>query len=289
MPAQRVYCAGCASRISKSCATLAFTCVSFFSAGRKPALPPANFTAARVLKTHRATVTVNTGTAESTILHGATAELTSRRTAVLGLNGSRKSTFLRLFNGLAQLSSGDATVHGISVPDHLHEVRKHVGMLFANPAAQLIMPTAVEDVELSLQHIKNKRARRTAALNALAERGVEHRAFDSVHSLSSGEKQLVALAAVLAADPQVLLLDEPTTLLDLRHKTALIRLLKTLPQQLVIATHDLELAATCDAAVVIHDGRIIAQGPATSIISAYKSWCATDFPTAPGGNHEHQQ
>lgn len=247
--------------------------------------PPPEFSRGGVLATHKATVTVETGAEQRTILHDVTVTLSTPSTAVLGLNGSGKSTFLRLFNGLSELSSGDVTVHGVDVYTNIRAVRQHVGLLFSDPQAQLIMPTAAEDVELSLQHIKDKDARRTAALDALRARGVDHRATDSVYSLSGGEKQLAALTSVLAVEPRVLLLDEPTTLLDLRNRLRLSALLKNLPQQLVISTHDLELAAQCDEALVIHEGRLLAQGPARQVIEAYRSWCADRFPDdiLPGG------
>ncbi|WP_237232621.1 MULTISPECIES: energy-coupling factor ABC transporter ATP-binding protein [Rothia] len=255
----------------------------FFSRSSRTstASPSAQFTDDGLLAVRSATVTVDTGASERTLLQGITAELSAPRTAVLGLNGSGKSTFLRLFNGLSPLTSGEVTVHGVSISEHLSAVRSRVGMLFSDPGAQLVMPTGVEDVELSLQHIKGKEARRAAALEALAERGVEHRAFDSVYNLSGGEKQLTALAAVLAVNPKVLLLDEPTTLLDLKNRLRLFDLLDTLPQQQVVSTHDLDLAATCDEAIVIHEGRLLAQGPAASVLADYQRWCATDFPTLP--------
>ncbi|HIY95722.1 MAG TPA: ABC transporter ATP-binding protein, partial [Candidatus Rothia avicola] len=80
---------------------------------------------------------------------------------------------------------------------------------------------------------------------------------------------------------KVLLLDEPTTLLDLKNRLRLFDLLDTLPQQQVISTHDLDLAATCDEAIVIHEGRLLAQGPAADILADYRRWCATDFPAPP--------
>ncbi|MFW0119154.1 energy-coupling factor ABC transporter ATP-binding protein [Rothia sp. P5764] len=236
------------------------------------------FSEPNVLSTRQATVTAPTGTGQRTLLHDVTVTLTANRTAVLGLNGSGKSTFLRLFNGLAPLSSGKVTVHGLSVYENLNHVRSHVGMLFSDPGAQLVMPTGVEDVELSFQHIKDRKERREKALTQLAHQGVEQRAFDPIYNLSGGEKQLTALSAVLAVEPSMLLLDEPTTLLDLRNRLKLIELLDTLPQQLLISTHDLELAATCTEALVIHEGRLLAQGPTASILSDYRRWCAEGFP-----------
>lgn len=249
-----------------------------FKKKQTPDTPSADFTADGVLAVEGVTVTIDTGTENRTLLTDISVELTAPTTAVLGLNGSGKSTFLKLFNGLTQASAGRVLVHGVDVAEHVAQVRRRVGLLFSDPQAQLIMPTGVEDVELSLPGIKDRDARRARALELLGERGVAHRAENSVYSLSGGEKQLTALTAVLATAPQVLLLDEPTTLLDLRNRLRLMDLLGSLPQQLVISTHDLDLAATCQEAVVIHGGRLIAQGRTEEILGLYRSWCATGFP-----------
>ena len=83
---------------------------------------------------------------------------------------------------------------------------------------------------------------------------------------------------MLAARPQILLLDEPTTLLDLRNRARLLKHLESLDQMLVLSTHDLDLAASCDEAVIIHDGRLLAQGDAVQLVQQYRTWCAEGFP-----------
>ena len=83
---------------------------------------------------------------------------------------------------------------------------------------------------------------------------------------------------MLAARPQILLLDEPTTLLDLRNRARLLKHLESLDQMLVLSTHDLDLAASCDEAVIIHDGRLLAQGDAAQLVQQYRTWCAEGFP-----------
>ncbi len=158
-------------------------------------------------------------------------------------------------------------------------------MLFAQPEAQLIMPTVAEDIDLSLRRAAavegsalsgEQRLERIREL--LRERGLEHLENQSVFTLSGGEKQLVALTSVLAARPQILLLDEPTTLLDLRNRARLLKHLESLDQMLVLSTHDLDLAASCDEAVIIHDGRLLAQGDAVQLVQQYRTWCAEGFP-----------
>lgn len=231
------------------------------------------------LSVHQVSVAFPQADSTVKVLRDVSCELRSPTTAVLGLNGSGKSTFLKLFNGLVEPTAGTVSVNGLTVEEHLMAVRRHVGLLFSDPQAQLIMPTPVEDVELSLRRsVSDIEQRRQRALQILAQRGLAHRAHHSVYDLSGGERQLAALSAVLAVEPRVLLLDEPTTLLDLQNKLKLLKLLESLDQQLVISTHDLELAATCNEALVIHRGRLIAQGPSSAVIADYRRWCAEGFP-----------
>ena len=134
------------------------------------------------------------------------------------------------------------------------------------------MPTVVEDVALSLRRRhQDKRERRAAALEALGRFGLADLADRSVHALSGGQRQLLALAGVLATDPDVLVADEPTTLLDLRNTREVADLLFALPQQLVLVTHDLALAQRCDRALLVDDGRVVADGPPADVVDTYRS------------------
>lgn len=215
---------------------------------------------------------------ETTILEGITLELTQARTAVLGLNGSGKSTVLRLFNGLMTPSDGSVTVHGIDVVQQRKAARRAVGFVFTDPLAQLLMPTALEDVELSLRDVEaHATQRRERAQDLLVAAGLADRMHHSVYDLSGGQRQLAALTAVLAVEPSVLVLDEPTTLLDLRNRARLMERLADLPQQLVYATHDLELAATAQQVVVIHGGQVFASG-GPELVADYHQWCVGGFP-----------
>ncbi|MBM7050586.1 energy-coupling factor ABC transporter ATP-binding protein [Rothia sp. ZJ1223] len=221
---------------------------------------------------------------QHTIIEALSLTLTAPSTALLGLNGSGKSSVLKLINGINTASSGSITVDGVEVAGNESAVRSRVGLLFSNPLAQLLMPTPVEDLELSLRSvITDATQRRTRALELLETRGLGDRAHSSVYDLSGGEQQLVALSAVLAVEPEILLLDEPTTLLDLRNRLRLFEVLDSLNQQLVMSTHDLELAARCDEAVVIHEGRLWCKGPTDAVIEQYRLWCAQGFPAEPVG------
>ena len=232
------------------------------------------------------------------ILKDVSLRFTAKRTAVLGLNGSGKSTLLGLFNGLTHPDEGIVRVNGVDTLEVLSRGSKGagargnlqgafegVGMLFAQPEAQLIMPTVAEDIDLSLRRAVavegsslSGEQRRERIRELLRERGLERLEDQSVFTLSGGEKQLVALTSVLAARPQILLLDEPTTLLDLRNRARLLKHLESLDQMLVLSTHDLDLAASCDEAVIIHDGRLLALGDAAQLVQQYRTWCAEGFP-----------
>jgi len=211
-----------------------------------------------------------TGTAK-TILRPLSVTLNEQRIAVIGANGSGKSTMLRLLNGLVLPSAGTVRVNGLDTRTHGAAVRRSVGFVFTDPLSQLVMPTPLEDVELSLRRLKlSKRERRDRAESILAAYGLSHLADSSVYELSGGERQLTALAAVLAVDPTILVLDEPSTLLDLRNTKLLHERLAGLPQQVVMSTHDLDLAAACERGLVIDDAGIAFDGPAAAAVDWYR-------------------
>nr|WP_239464258.1 ABC transporter ATP-binding protein [Glutamicibacter protophormiae] len=197
--------------------------------------------------------------------------LTEQRVAIIGANGSGKSTLLRLLNGLLLPTTGTVTVNGRSTHSDVAAVRRSVGFVFTDPLSQLVMPTPQEDLELSLRRQKlGKKERRDKALAILASYGLEHLAQSSIYELSGGERQLTALATVLAVDPDILVLDEPSTLLDLRNTRQLMQRLNGLPQQVIMSTHDLSLAATFDRALVIDQGQVAFDGDPHQAIAAYQ-------------------
>lgn len=210
--------------------------------------------------------------ATRTLLEPTTLSLTEPRIAVVGANGSGKSTLLKLINGLVRPSAGEVRVGGFSTAAERKPVRQLAGFLFTDPAAQLVMPVVVEDVELSLKaSVKDRGERRRRALETLGSLGIAHLAERSVFDLSGGERQLVALASVLAAGQHLLIADEPTTLLDLRNKALLERTLDALEQQVIYATHDLEFAARADRVLVVESSRVVFDGAAADGVEAYRA------------------
>ena len=222
----------------------------------------------------------------TTILRATTLQLTEHRISIIGSNGSGKSTLSRLLNGLILPTSGAVRVRGARESGVTHgtltnewfdtsrqggEVRRRVGFMFTDPSAQLVMPTAIEDVALSLRrHHTHKQDRLAAARAALDRFGLGAFADRSVHTLSGGQRQLLALASVLATDPEIIVADEPTTLLDLRNATRIRGLLMGLTQQVIVATHDLELAARADRTLVIEGARVAFDGSPTEAIEFYR-------------------
>jgi biotin transport system ATP-binding protein len=210
-----------------------------------------------------------------TLLGPLTCRLTERRIAVIGANGSGKSTLARLVNGLVLPSSGTVAVDGLDTARDGRAVRRRVGFVFTDPDAQLVMPTAVEDVALSLRRIGLPAAERAArAHEILARFGLAGHAEVPVHSLSGGQKQLLALACVLATEPAVLVCDEPTTLLDLRWRRVVDELLDGLDQQVLQVTHDLDAAARAERVLVVDAGAVVFDGDPGTAVDAYRALMA---------------
>lgn len=209
----------------------------------------------------------------SPILRDVSIELAAPRIAVIGANGSGKSTFARLLNGLVAPTTGTVTVHGLDAQRDTAALRRRVGFVFTDPQAQILMPTAAEDLALSLRGAPKAEVQERVAA-ALAEYGLHDRADIPASDLSGGQKQLLALASVLIAGPDLIVADEPTTLLDLRNSTRVGDLLLAQSAQVVIVTHDLDLAARCDHAVLFEDGTVAASGEPHRVVAAYRDLCA---------------
>ncbi|WP_062202506.1 energy-coupling factor ABC transporter ATP-binding protein [Demequina salsinemoris] len=206
-----------------------------------------------------------------TILESTTLTLREQHISVIGANGSGKSTLARLINGLVMPTEGTVTVDGKDTVKDGREVRRMVGFLFTDPSAQLIMPTAAEDVMLSLRRtVKGKDARMRAALEALDSLGLADRADVAVSALSGGQRQLLALAGVLAVAPSIIVADEPTTLLDLKWRGHVGALLRSLPVQLIEVTHDLDSAMRAERTIVVDSGKVAFDGAPGDAVQFYR-------------------
>lgn len=206
------------------------------------------------------------------VLQDITLTLTQRRIGIVGANGSGKSTLARMINGLVTPDAGTVTVNGLDVRRQAKLVRREVGFIFTNPDNQIVMPTVREDVAFTLRRRgldaaeiaeRTDRALDRFGLTALAER--------PAHLLSGGQKQLLALAAVLVAGPSIVVADEPTTLLDARNTRLITELLVSLTQQVVVVTHDLDVLVDFDRVIVIDGGRVVADDAPAAALDAYLS------------------
>lgn len=215
------------------------------------------------------------GATRRPVLRDVDVTLTEHRIGVVGVNGSGKSTFARLLNGLVHPDSGTVTVDGRDTVREGREVRRRVGFCFTDPDAQIVMPTVGEDIAFGLRRrglTKDEvRARTQGALTAY---GLESHADHPAHLLSGGQKQLLALASVLVTEPDLLVLDEPTTLLDLRNAEMVRRLVDGLSQQVVLVTHHLDLLDGFDRVLVFDDGRVVRDGSPAEAVAAYRSLVA---------------
>lgn len=197
--------------------------------------------------------------------------LAEHRIGVIGANGSGKSTFARMLNGLVVPTAGTVTVDGFDTHRHRREVRRRVGFCFTDPDSQIVMPTVAEDVAFGLRRRGLSAAEVAARVgDVLARYGLSDLADRAAHLLSGGQKQLLALAAVLVTEPGVLVMDEPATLLDLRNARMVADLVAGLPQQVVLVTHDLDLIGDFDRVLVFDRTRLVHDGPATEAIAAYR-------------------
>jgi biotin transport system ATP-binding protein len=196
--------------------------------------------------------------------------LTERRIGIVGANGSGKSTLARMINGLVKPTSGSVTLDGLDTTAKGREVRRRVGFVFTDPDNQIVMPTVAEDVAFSLRRKGlGKQEIADRVRDALGRFGLAGHADHPTHLLSGGQKQLLALAAVLITGPDVIVADEPTTLLDLRNSRMVNDLLAGLDEQVVLVTHHLHLLDSFDRVVVLDAGRIVADGTPAQAVETY--------------------
>ncbi|AOB40309.1 ABC transporter ATP-binding protein [Bordetella parapertussis] len=214
-------------------------------------------------------------TPQAQVLHGVSLRLSERRVGVIGPNGAGKSTLARLVNGLALPSSGRVLVDGLDTRNQAKDVRRRVGFVFQNPENQIVFPIVREDLAFGLKKQGLAPAERDARIAAALERlGVGHLAERTSHTLSGGERQLVAMASVLVMAPQLVVFDEPTTQLDLRNRNRVAEAIAALPQQAIVVSHDLDLLAGYDRVLAVVDGRIAADGEPAAVLGWYREHCA---------------
>lgn len=219
------------------------------------------------------------------VLAGIDLELTERRVGIIGANGSGKSTLARMINGLVTPDRGRVSVDGLDVARQGRRVRRRVGFLFSDADSQIVLPTPAEDLAFSLRRsglspdeIEQRVAETLTGFDLDGHR--DHPA----HLLSSGQKQLLALAATLIREPEVLIADEPTTLLDARNSRRVATMLAGLEQQLIMVTHQLQLLSDFDRVLVVEQGRVLADADPATAIAAYHDLLDADSPSSGRGS-----
>ena len=208
---------------------------------------------------------------DTQVLHDITSTLTARTIAVVGENGSGKSTFARVLGGLIPRSSGELSILGLDPARHGRELRRRVAFVFSNPDAQIIMPTVAEDAAFSLRADKLPAVQvKERVAQSLEKYGLTALADRSPHDLSGGQKQLLAVCGAMIRQPELVIADEPTGYLDARNARIIADHLLGGDHQLILVTHDLALARRCEQAVYIHDGCIAAAGSPDTVVAAYE-------------------
>jgi len=190
------------------------------------------------------------------------------KVAIVGPNGAGKSTLFLHLNGILR-GEGEIQVAGLEVGDGtVRAVRAKVGLVFQDPDDQLFSPTVFEDVGFGPLHMGYRADEvRERVGRALAAVGMSGHEEHMPHHLSLGERKRIAIATVLAMDPEILVLDEPSSGLDPRSRRNLIRFLRNLPQTMLVASHDMRLVwDLCHRTVILDGGRLVADGPTVELL-----------------------
>tara|TARA_B100000378_G_scaffold205361_2_gene168657 strand:+ start:604 stop:1281 length:678 start_codon:yes stop_codon:yes gene_type:complete len=207
-----------------------------------------------------------------TALHPLTLRLIEHRIGIIGLNGSGKTTFARLINGLTKPTTGTVAVNGRDTVADTQAVMADAGFVFQSPQNQIILPILQDDIELGLKArgvAKTEIAER--AHQALSRLGIAHLAKRRAHELSGGELQLAALAAVLATRPSLVILDEPTNQLDLKNRRRVAETIAALDEDVIIVSHDLAILNNFERVLLFHEGRLAGDGTPEDVIAQYEA------------------
>ena len=204
------------------------------------------------------------------ILDNLNLKLAEKRIAIIGANGSGKSTFVRLLNGLRLPTSGEVLVDSLDSRKYGKDIRRKVGFVFQNPDNQIVMPVVEEDLAFGLKNIGVEKAEISRRIDYVLDRfNLRAARLQSVQSLSGGQRQLVALCGVIVMEPEVIVFDEPTTQLDLSNKRKMTETIFGLSQQVIVVSHDLDMLENFDRAIVIDHGKVVYDDIPEKSISYY--------------------
>ncbi|WP_337266611.1 energy-coupling factor ABC transporter ATP-binding protein [Oryzifoliimicrobium ureilyticus] len=196
--------------------------------------------------------------------------LTENRIGVIGLNGSGKTTFARMINGLVKPTSGKVMVNGKDTTD-ANGALADIGFIFQSPQNQIILPIVREDIALGLKARGVAKNELDARIDGVLGRfGAQALGDRRAHELSGGELQIAALCSVLATEPALLILDEPTNQLDLKNRQKVASIISNLPENIIVISHDLDLVADFDRVLVFDQGRLAADAPGRDAVNRYR-------------------
>lgn len=203
------------------------------------------------------------------VLDGISFEITEgEKAGLIGANGAGKSTLLKCVTGLLE-SRGDITVSGLKVcRENLAEIRKKVGYVLQDPDNQMFMPRVIDDMVFG--PVNYGMTREEAEANAdqvLGDLGISRLRDRYNHRISGGEKRMAAIATVLAMEPDIMLMDEPSSSLDPKNRRSLINTVIGLDKTMLIASHDLDMILdTCSRVILLDHGHVIADGKTDEIL-----------------------
>ena len=201
--------------------------------------------------------------------------LGEKRIGIVGANGSGKSTFVRLLNGLQTATSGRVLVDDLDAAKDGRKLRRHVGVVFQNPDNQIVYPVVEEDIAFGLKPLKLPKEEINRRIDeVLARYDLQDFKAHPSHLLSGGQKQLLAISGVLVMEPRYIVFDEPTTLLDLRNRNRVQRAIAELDQTVITVSHDLDLIADYDRVLAFEDGRVVLDGPPSEALPKYREMMA---------------
>lgn len=204
------------------------------------------------------------------VLNDVSLTLREARIGIIGLNGSGKSSFLRLLNGLRLPDTGSVELFGADTRKAQPELPRHVGFVFQNPDHQAIFPTVEEEIAFGLTQLgRDKHQARQEALAFLAKNNCSDLAERPIAELSEGQKQLIAILSTLVMNPEVLVLDEPMASLDRLATRIIFARLMALPQKIVMVSHDLDLLREFDRVIWLESGQVRADGPPGPVLESY--------------------
>ncbi|MDE8670869.1 ABC transporter ATP-binding protein [Pseudarthrobacter sp. H3Y2-7] len=205
------------------------------------------------------------------VLREVSLDLHEHRIAFIGANGSGKSTLARTLNGLLVPRRGTVLVDGLDTRRNAVQVRRRVGFMFSDANHQIIMPSVAEDVALGLRGQKLSKLEKADIVAEVLDRyGLLALSNHSAHLLSGGQKQMLALASVLVTQPDILICDEPTTLLDLHNVQIFLDTVRNLSQQVILMTHHLEIIEDYDRAILMDRGQVHFDGSPQDAVAAYR-------------------